>query len=79
LGMMNLALVFTAALVVFAEKTLPGGHRVARPLGVVMLAGGVVFLGLALLGGTEQPGAEEMRPGVEDPEMKEMHPGMESM
>ncbi len=41
--------------------------------------GGVVFLGLALLGGTEQPGAEEMRPGVEDPEMKEMDPGMESM
>ena len=79
LGMMNLALVFTAALVVFAEKTLPEGHRVARPLGVVMVAGGVVLLGLALLGGTEQPGAEEMRPGVEEPEMKEMDPGMESM
>jgi predicted metal-binding membrane protein len=79
LGMMNLALVFTAALVVFAEKTLPESHRVARPLGVVMVAGGVVLLGLALLGGTEQPGAEEMRPGVEEPEMKEMHPGMESM
>ena len=79
LGMMNLALVFTAALVVFAEKTLPEGHRVARPLGVVMLAGGVVFLGLALLGGTEQPGAKEMRPGVEEPEMKEMDPGMKSM
>ncbi len=44
-----------------------------------MVAGGVVFLGLALLGGTEQPGAEEMRPGVEEPEMKEMDPGMESM
>jgi len=79
LGMMNLALVFTAALVVFAEKTLPESHRVARPLGVVMVAGGVVLLGLALLGGTEQPGAEEVRPGVEEPEMKETDPGMESM
>ncbi len=79
MGMMNLALVFTAALVVFAEKTLPEGHRVARPLSVVMVAGGVVLLGLALLGETEQPGAEEVRPGVEEPEMKEMDPGMESM
>ncbi len=71
---------FTAALIIFAEKTLPESQRVARPLGVLMVAGGVVLLGLALLGGTEQqPGAEEMRPGVEDPEMKEMDPGMRSM
>ena len=79
LGMMNLALVFTAALVIFAEKTLPEGRRIARPLGVLMVAGGVVLLGLTLLGGTEQPGMEEVRPGVEEPEMKEMDRGMESM
>jgi predicted metal-binding membrane protein len=79
LGMMNLALVFTAALVVFAEKSLPYSHRIARPLGVLMVAGGVALLGLALLGGTEQPGMEEVKPGVEEPEMKEMDPRMESM
>jgi predicted metal-binding membrane protein len=79
LGMMNLALVFTAALIIFVEKTLPESHRIARPLGVVMLAGGVVFLGLTLLGGMEQPGMQEMdpgmeeiTPGVEKPEMEEM-------
>jgi predicted metal-binding membrane protein len=79
LGMMNLALVFTAALIIFAEKTLPESHRVARPLGVLMVAGGFVLLGVALLGGTEQPGAEEVTPGVEEPETKEMDPGMKSM
>ena len=79
LGMMNLALVFTAALIIFAEKTLPESHRIARPLGVLMVAGGVVLLGLTLLGGTEQPGMKEVRPGVEEPEMKEMDRGMESM
>jgi predicted metal-binding membrane protein len=72
LGMMNLALVFTAALIIFVEKTLPESHRIARPLGIVMIAGGVVFLGLTLLGGMEQPGMEEMTPVVEEPEMKEM-------
>jgi len=79
LGMMNLALVFTAELVIFAEKTLPEGHRIARPLGVLMVAGGILLLGLTLLGGTEQPGMEEVRPGVEVPEIKEMDRGMESM
>ncbi len=72
LGMMNLALVFTAALVIFAEKTLSKSHRIARPLGVSMVAAGVVFLGLTLLGGMEQPGMEKMEPGAEEPEMKEM-------
>jgi predicted metal-binding membrane protein len=71
LGMMNLALVFTAALIIFAEKTLPESHRIARPLGVLMMVAGVV-LGLTLLGGTEQPRMEKMQPGVEEPEMKEM-------
>ena len=78
LGMMNLALVFTAALVIFAEKTLPESHRIARPLGVLMVAAGVVFLGLTLFGGMEQPdgmeqpGMEKIEPGAEEPEMKEM-------
>jgi len=84
LGMMNLALVFTAALIIFAEKTLPDSHRIARPLGLLMMLGGVVFLGLSLLGGME-PGTEtnpemEMNPGVvEEPPMEEMDSGMESM
>jgi hypothetical protein len=77
--MMNLALVFTAALVIFAEKTLPESHRIARPLGVLMVAAGVVFLGLTLLGGMEQPGMEKMEPGAEEPEMREMDSGMDSM
>jgi predicted metal-binding membrane protein len=84
LGMMNLALVFTAALVIFAEKTLPESHRIARPLGVLMMTAGVVFLGLTLFGGIEQPdgveqpggmeqpGMEKIEPGAEEPEMKEM-------
>lgn len=52
LGMMNLALVFTAAVIIFAEKTLPNSHRIARPLGFLMVVGGVAFLGFSLLGGT---------------------------
>ena len=52
-GMMNLAWVLTGALIIFAEKTLPSSHRVARPLGVVMVGGGVVMLGTSLLGGME--------------------------
>jgi predicted metal-binding membrane protein len=75
LGMMNLALVFTAALIIFAEKTLPNSHRIARALGVLMLAGGVVLLGLTLWDGV-QP---DMNPGMEsEPEMKS-EPGMDSM
>ena len=63
LGMMNLALVFTAALIIFAEKTLPYSHRIARPLGILMMTGGVALLGLTLLGGTEsgkEPSMESM-------------------
>jgi hypothetical protein len=41
----------TAAVIIFAEKTLPGSHRIARPLGVLMVAGGLVFLGFSVLGG----------------------------
>ena len=51
LGMMNLAWMLTAAVIIFAEKTIPGSHRIARPLGVTMVVGGVVLLGVSLLGG----------------------------
>jgi len=56
LGMMHLAWMLTAAVVIFVEKTLPESHRVARTLGVLMVVGGVVFLGVSLL----QPGMEGM-------------------
>ena len=56
LGMMNLAWMLTAAVVIFVEKTLPESHRVARPLGVLMVVGGVVLVGVSLL----QPGMEGM-------------------
>jgi predicted metal-binding membrane protein len=51
LGMMNLAWMLTAAVIIFAEKTIPNSHRIARPLGVVMVAGGVGLLATSLLGG----------------------------
>ncbi len=51
LGTMNLAWMLSAALIIFAEKTIPNSHRIARPLGVLMVAGGVVLLVTSLLGG----------------------------
>jgi predicted metal-binding membrane protein len=57
LGMMNLVWMLTAAVIIFAEKTIPGSHRIACPLGVIMVVGGVVVLGVSLLGG--------MAPGME--------------
>jgi predicted metal-binding membrane protein len=51
LGMMNIAWMLTATLLIFVEKTLPGGHRVARPLGAALVIGGLLVLGAALLGG----------------------------
>ncbi|MGH3147945.1 MAG: DUF2182 domain-containing protein [Rubrobacter sp.] len=59
LGMMNLAWMLTAAVIIFAEKTLPGSHRLAYPLGILMIVGGVALLGFSLLGGME-PGMESM-------------------
>ena len=62
-GMMNLAFVFTAALIIFAEKTLPYSHRIARPLGILMMGGGVALLGLALFG-EMVPAMEPMDSGM---------------
>lgn len=56
LGTMNLAWMLTAAVVVFVEKTIPGSHRVAYPLGVLMILGGVL-LAVSLAGGIA-PGME---------------------
>jgi predicted metal-binding membrane protein len=64
LGMMNLSWMLTAAVIIFVEKTIPNSHRVARPLGVLMVVGGVVLLGVSVLGGMapgmDTPGAETM-------------------
>ncbi len=51
LGMMNLAWTLTTAVVIFAEKTIPGSHRLARPLGVLLIAAGAALLATSLLGG----------------------------
>jgi predicted metal-binding membrane protein len=59
LGMMNLAWMLTAAAIIFAEKTIPGSHRVAWPLGGLMVAGGVILLVGPLWGGMA-PGMESM-------------------
>lgn len=49
LGMMNLTWMLAAAVIIFVEKTLPGGHRVARPLGLALVLGGSWQLASALL------------------------------
>ena len=59
LGMMNLAWMLTAAVIIFAEKTIPESHHIARPLGVTMVASGVVVLATSLFGGMA-PGMEFM-------------------
>ena len=51
LGMMNLVWMLTAAVIIFAEKTIPNSHLIARPLGVIMVASGAVLLATSLLGG----------------------------
>jgi predicted metal-binding membrane protein len=59
LGMMNLAWMLTAAVIIFAEKTIPGSHRVAWPLGVLMIGGGIALLVVPLSGGIA-PGMDSM-------------------
>jgi predicted metal-binding membrane protein len=74
-GVMNLLWVAAIAGFILLEKVAPAGHRMGQAAGVLMVAGGVVLVGLALWGGM-QP---EMTPGTEsEPEMESM-PGMESM
>ena len=79
LGMMNLALVFTVALIIFAEKTLPESHRIARPLGVLMVAGGVAFLGLTLFSGMQPEMNPQMNSGTDSQVDSQMNSGTDSM
>jgi predicted metal-binding membrane protein len=51
LGMMHVAWMLTAAVIIFVEKTHPSGHRVARPLGIALVLGGGALLGASLLSG----------------------------
>ena len=67
-GVMNLLWVGAIAGFVLLEKVAPAGQRMGQAAGVLMIAGGVVLLGLTLWEGT-QP---EMNPEVES------QPGMES-
>jgi predicted metal-binding membrane protein len=68
-GVMNLLWVAAIAGLILLEKMAPAGHRMGRAAGVLMIAGGVVLLGLTLWGGM-QP---EMKPGMEfEPEMGPM-------
>lgn len=50
LGAMNMAWMLTAAVIIFIEKTLPGAHRVAPPLGAALIAGGLAMLAMPWLG-----------------------------
>jgi predicted metal-binding membrane protein len=73
-GVMNLLWVAAIAGFILLEKVAPAGQRMGQAAGALLVAGGVVLLGLALWGGM-QP---EMHPGTEsEPRMEE--PGMVSM
>ncbi len=52
LGAMNITWMLTASVIIFIEKTLPGGHLVARPLGAALIAGGLATLAMPWLGGS---------------------------
>ena len=67
-GVMNLLWVAAIAGFILLEKMAPAGKRIGQAAGVLMIAGGVVLLGLTLWGGM-QP---EMNPGMES------EPGMDS-
>jgi predicted metal-binding membrane protein len=60
LGIMNLPWMLTAAAIIFAEKTLPNSHRIARPMGWVMVAGGAVLIAMSFLGGILPAGMDSM-------------------
>ena len=68
-GVMNLVWVAAIAGFVLLEKVAPAGKRMGQAAGILLVAGGVLLLGLTLWGGT-QP---EMTPGTES------EPGMDSM
>jgi len=73
-GVMNLLWVAAIAAFIMLEKVVPAGQRMGQAAGALLVAGGVVLLGLALWGGM-QP---EMNPGTEsEPGMEE--PGMDSI
>jgi predicted metal-binding membrane protein len=74
-GVMNLLWVAAIAGFVLLEKVAPAGHRMGQAAGVLMVAGGVVLLGLTLWGGT-QP---EMNPETKSEPGMESEPGMGSM
>jgi predicted metal-binding membrane protein len=67
-GVMNLLWVSAIAGFILLEKMGPAGQRVGQAAGALMIAGGIVLLGLTLWGGN-QP---EMNPETES------EPGMES-
>ena len=73
-GVMNLLWVAAIAGFILLEKVAPAGQRMGQAAGALLVAAGVVLLGLALWGGM-QP---EIHPGTEsEPGMEE--PGMDSM
>lgn len=74
-GVMNLLWVAAIAGFILLEKVAPAGHRMGQAAGVLMVAGGVVLLGLTLWGGM-QP---EMNPGTESEPRMESEPEMDSM
>ena len=67
-GVMNLLWVAAIAGFILLEKMAPTGQRMGQAAGALMIAGGVMLLGLTLWEGT-QP---EMHPNIES------EPGMDS-
>ena len=73
-GVMNLLWVAAIAGFILLEKLAPAGQRMGQVAGVLMIAGGVVVLGLTLWGGIRP----EMNPVTESEPGMEYEPGMES-
>ncbi len=83
-GVMNLMWVAAIAGFILLEKVAPAGNRMGQSVGVLMVAGGVVLLGLTLWGGMQpemnpetesDPGIEMGPPTKTNPE-REMDPVM---